>query len=151
MKQIVGQTIHDMEQTQILCKEIPELSFIAKAILEKYPDQRIFALRGSMGAGKTTFMHAMAEQLGCINRVSSPTFALVNEYVCENGGMVYNFDFYRIKNQKEARDIGFEEYLYSNKYCFIEWAENIEDLLPPETTNIFISVNEDDNSRQFVF
>ena len=140
-----------MAQIQIICKGIHELPFIAKAIREKYPTERIFALRGSMGAGKTTFMQAMAKELGSSSNVSSPTFSLVNEYVCENEGLIYHFDFYRIKNQKEAIDTGFEEYLYSNNYCFIEWAENVEDLLPPETIDIFISVNEDDKSREFSF
>jgi len=140
-----------MEQTQIVCNELNELSFIAKAILEKYPHEQIFALRGAMGAGKTTFMQAMAVQLGSLSRVSSPTFALVNEYVCEKEKFIYHFDFYRIKNEKEAIDIGFEEYLYSGNYCFIEWAEKVENLLPQETINVFITVNEDMKSRMITF
>ena len=144
-------SICTMEQTQFICKDIQELSFVAKAILEKYPSERIFALRGAMGAGKTTFMQAMAEQLGSISKVSSPTFAIVNEYVCEKGEFIYHFDFYRIKNEKEAIDIGFDEYLYSGNYCFIEWAEKVETLLPQETITVFISVNEDDKCRCFSF
>lgn len=140
-----------MEQTQIICKEIAELPLIARAILEKYPSERIFALRGVMGAGKTTFMQAMTVQLGSNSRAASPTFALVNEYETEQGKSIYHFDFYRIKNEKEAIDIGFDEYLYSGNYCFIEWAEKVENLLPQETINIFISVDEADNSRIFSF
>ena len=140
-----------MKQTQIICKEIAELPFIAKAILEKYPHERIFALRGAMGAGKTTFMQAMVAQLSSPNKVSSPTFAIVNEYVFGEGGFIYHFDFYRIKNEKEAIDIGFEEYLYSGNYCFIEWAEKVENLLPQEIVNVFISVNEENMSREFSF
>ena len=140
-----------MELTQIVCKDIQELSFVAKAIVEKYSCARIFALRGAMGAGKTTFMQAMAAQLGSVSKVSSPTFAIVNEYVCEKGEFIYHFDFYRINNEKEAIDIGFDEYLYSGNYCFIEWAEKVENLLPQETITIFISVNEEDNCRRFSF
>lgn len=140
-----------MKPTQLICKEIAELSLIAEAILEKHPEERIFALRGVMGAGKTTFMQAMTAQLGNVSKVSSPTFALVNEYACENGEFIYHFDFYRIANEKEAVNIGFDEYLYSGNYCFIEWAEKVENLLPQETINLHISVNEDDNSRVFSF
>ena len=140
-----------MEQTQIVCKKINELPSIAKAIQEKYPHERIFALRGSMGAGKTTFMQAMTAQLGSRSKVSSPTFAIVNEYACEKGTFIYHFDFYRIENEKEAISIGFEEYLYSGNYCFIEWAEKVENLLPQEIVNIYISVDEDDKSREFSF
>ena len=101
---------------------------MALAILKQYPNERIFALHGAMGVGKTTFMQAMAQILGSTSSVSSPTFALVNEYELANG-CIYHFDFYRIKNSREAQDIGFEEYLYSGEYCFIEWAEMVEELL----------------------
>jgi tRNA threonylcarbamoyladenosine biosynthesis protein TsaE len=140
-----------MKQHQIICNELDELPFIAQAVLEKYPDERVFALRGAMGAGKTTFMQAIAVQLGSLSSVSSPTFAIVNEYVCEKGDFIYHFDFYRINNEKEAIDIGLEEYLYSGNYCFIEWAEKVENLLPQETVSVFISVNEGDMSRVFSF
>ena len=136
---------------KIVCKAIDELPLVAKAIVEKYPHERIFALRGAMGAGKTTFMRAMTAQLRSPSQVSSPTFAIANEYVCEEGSFIYHFDFYRIKNEKEAIDIGFEDYLYSGNYCFIEWAEKVESLLPEETINIYISVNEKDKSREFLF
>jgi len=136
---------------KIVCKTIDELPLIAKAVVEKYPHERIFALRGAMGAGKTTFMQAMTTQLRSPSQVSSPTFAIANEYVCEEGDFIYHFDFYRIKNEKEAIDIGFEDYLYSGNYCFIEWAEKVENLLPEETINICISVNEKDKSREFLF
>jgi len=139
-----------MELTKIVCNAIDELSLIAKAILEKYSQERVFALRGAMGAGKTTFMQAMTAQLGSSGQVSSPTFAIANEYVCEKGRFIYHFDFYRIKNEKEAIDIGFEDYLYSGNYCFIEWAEKVENLLPEETVNIFITINEKDK-REFSF
>jgi tRNA threonylcarbamoyladenosine biosynthesis protein TsaE len=139
-----------MERSQIVCKSVERLPFIAKTLLEKYPNDRIFALRGAMGAGKTTFMQAVAAQLGSENNVSSPTFAIVNEYVCRTGCLIYHFDFYRIKNLKEAVDIGFEEYLYSGNYCFVEWAENVEELLPQDVVEVFIDVDEG-ATRRFSF
>ena len=139
-----------MEQMQIICNIVNELPLIAQAVLEKHPHERIFALRGEMGAGKTTFMQAMAAQLGSQSKVSSPTFALVNEYVLGNEEFIYHFDFYRIEDEKEAMDMGFEEYLYSGNYCFIEWAEKVENLLPLETITVFISVGEE-RERVFCF
>jgi len=135
---------------KIKCKTIDDLPAIARTLLEKHKDKRIFALRGEMGAGKTTFMQAIAKELGCVDIVSSPTFSIVNEYTTTDNGLIYHFDFYRIKNIQEAINIGIDEYLYSGNYCFIEWAENIEELLPKETINVYITVNEQDISRNFV-
>lgn len=137
--------------TQIICKSIEELPVIAKSVLEKYPEERIFLLRGAMGAGKTTFMQAVARELQSKDTVSSPTFAIVNQYETNDNHYIYHFDFYRIKNLKEAIDIGFEEYLYSGEYCFIEWAENVEELLSDDAINISISVDEDSHFRTFSF
>ena len=134
---------------KIKCKTIDDLPAIAHTLLEKHKDKCIFALRGEMGAGKTTFMQSVAKELGCVDIVSSPTFSIVNEYTTTNNGLIYHFDFYRIKNIQEAINIGIDEYLYSGNYCFIEWAENIEELLPKETINIYITVNEQDISRDF--
>jgi tRNA threonylcarbamoyladenosine biosynthesis protein TsaE len=133
----------------IKCETIDNLAAIACLLLEKHKNKRIFALRGSMGAGKTTFMQAVAKELGCVDIVSSPTFSIVNEYITIDNGFIYHFDFYRIKNIQEAVNIGIDEYLYSGNYCFIEWAENIEELLPPEIINIYITINEQDLSRDF--
>jgi tRNA threonylcarbamoyladenosine biosynthesis protein TsaE len=135
----------------INCKTINELPSIAHTLLEKHKDKRIFALRGNMGAGKTTFMQAIAKELNCSDIVSSPTFSIVNEYTTTANSRIYHFDFYRIKNIQEAINIGIDEYLYSGEYCFIEWAENIEELLPQETINVYITVNEQDLSREFRF
>lgn len=129
---------------------IEDLNNVALTILKQYPNERIFALHGAMGVGKTTFMQAMAQILGSTSSVSSPTFALVNEYELANG-CIYHFDFYRIKNSREAQDIGFEEYLYSGEYCFIEWAEMVEELLPEETIHINIHVDNDNLTRIFQF
>lgn len=136
---------------QINCKTIDELPSIACALLEKYPDKRVFLLRGAMGAGKTTFMQAIARELQSKDTVSSPTFAIVNQYEINNNHYIYHFDFYRIKNLKEAIDIGFEEYLYSGEYCFIEWAENVEELLDDDAITINISVDENSHFRIFSF
>jgi tRNA threonylcarbamoyladenosine biosynthesis protein TsaE len=133
------------------CKTIEDLPNIARALLQKYKDKCIFALRGQMGAGKTTFMQAVAKELKSGDTVSSPTFSIVNEYDTNNQKRIYHFDFYRIKNIDEAIHIGLDEYLYSGEYCFIEWAENIEELLPPETVNIYISVDENSLTRVFSF
>ena len=135
---------------KIICESINELPVVARALLEKYKNERIFLLRGAMGAGKTTFMQAVAKELQSEDTVSSPTFAIVNQYETKNG-ILYHFDFYRIKNLKEAIDIGFEEYLYSGDYCFIEWAENVEELLPEDAVNVYISADENNQIRTFSF
>lgn len=136
--------------TRIVCKSLAELPHIARILLEKYKDKRIFLLRGDMGVGKTTFMQALAKTLQSEDLVSSPTFAIVNQYQMPEGNICH-FDFYRIKNLKEAIDIGFEEYLSGGNYCFIEWAENVEELLPDEAVNVCISVEENNQNRTFLF
>ncbi len=136
---------------QIECKTINNLPTVAHALLEKHKNKYIFALRGPMGAGKTTLMQAIARELNSNDIVSSPTFSIVNEYTTIDNRFIYHFDFYRIKNLEEAINIGTDEYLYSGEYCFIEWPENIEELLPEETINIYITVDEKDSTRVFSF
>ncbi len=102
-------------------------------------DRTIFAFHGGMGAGKTTFIQAVCRCLGITEPITSPTFAIVNEYRTEHGTSVFHFDFYRIKRLSEAYDIGCEEYFYSGSPCFIEWPELIEEILPEETVHISIS------------
>ncbi|MBR6699467.1 MAG: tRNA (adenosine(37)-N6)-threonylcarbamoyltransferase complex ATPase subunit type 1 TsaE [Bacteroidaceae bacterium] len=104
--------------------------------------RRVFAFYGSMGAGKTTFIKAVCKQLGVSDAVTSPTFAIVNEYASDMGP-VYHFDFYRIKNLAEVMDIGFEDYVYSGNLCLMEWPELIDELLPENTIKVNISVAED--------
>jgi len=116
------------------------LPAVAQKILSDFPDQRIFAFYGEMGAGKTTFIHSFCRQLGSHDNISSPTFALVNEYEDRNGNVLFHFDFYRMKHLEEAFDIGLEEYLYSGNYCFMEWPEKITELLPPVYVKINITV-----------
>ena len=122
----------------------------ATDILEKCGDRRVFAFNGNMGAGKTTFIKCLCEAMGTEDVVNSPTFAIVNVYEveelkAENGKVkteVYHFDCYRIKDLREAMDMGTEEYLYSGNYCFIEWAEMIEPLLPDDLVTVEIEVLE---------
>ncbi len=108
-------------------------------MLEAHPASRIFALSGQMGAGKTTFIKAVCAVLGVADIVQSPTFSLVNEYKRRGGEPVFHFDFYRIRNITELFDIGYEDYLYSGHYCFIEWPELAESLLPEDTVRVSIS------------
>ncbi|WP_026897311.1 tRNA (adenosine(37)-N6)-threonylcarbamoyltransferase complex ATPase subunit type 1 TsaE [Daejeonella oryzae] len=120
--------------------ENPEqLSEAASRLLKVAGDHKIFLFFGDMGAGKTTLIKALCHQLGVTDSVSSPTYSLVNEYPLSKG-LIYHFDFYRIKSQEEAFDIGFEEYLYSGNYCFIEWPEQVKDLWPDSFVKVTIEV-----------
>ncbi len=103
----------------------------------------VFAFRGAMGAGKTTFIKAICETLGVDDVINSPTFAIVNEYRSDSGELIYHFDFYRINKIEEVYDFGYEDYFYSGSLCFIEWPELIEPLLPKDTVNVSIIVEED--------
>jgi tRNA threonylcarbamoyladenosine biosynthesis protein TsaE len=127
-------------------QSISELPSAASAIIEYSDNFKIFLFYGDMGAGKTTLIKSLCECLGTTEPVTSPTFSIVNEYV-GTGNKIYHFDFYRLKNQDEALDMGYEEYFYSDAYCFVEWPEKIPDLLPKHYINIQIKVV-DDNSRQ---
>lgn len=111
----------------------------AKALLEAHPGHRVFAFFGAMGAGKTTFIRALCREMGVMDTVQSPTFAIINEYRKPNGEPVFHFDFYRIRKREEVFDIGYEDYLYSGAICLIEWPELIEDLLPPEAVRVMIT------------
>ena len=108
-------------------------------VLKVSVDRRVYAFYGQMGAGKTTFIKALCKQMGVEDVVNSPTFAIVNVYESGSGEEIYHFDCYRLKNLQEALDLGAEEYLYSGNYCFIEWPEMIENLLPDTTVNIRIT------------
>jgi len=115
----------------------------AKKFLVETEGTRLFAFYGQMGAGKTTFIKAICRELEVTDVVTSPTFTLINEYKRPGKTPVFHFDFYRIKNINEVFDFGFEEYIDGSSYCFMEWPEKIEYILPPETLKIYITVNED--------
>jgi tRNA threonylcarbamoyladenosine biosynthesis protein TsaE len=126
----------------ILIKDKRHLSSAARLFLNNYGDKKIFAFYGSMGAGKTTIIKAICESLGTTDIVTSPTFTLVNEYRTSDGESIFHIDFYRIKKLEEVYDFGIEEYLAGDSYCFMEWPELIEELLPPETVIVRITVDE---------
>ena len=113
-------------------------------LVRSFSNKRIFAFYGTMGAGKTTIIKAICKNLKAMDLVSSPTFTLVNEYRTETDETLYHIDFYRIKKQEEVFDFGIEEYLDGNAYCFMEWPELIEEILPPETVRVRISVLENE-------
>jgi tRNA threonylcarbamoyladenosine biosynthesis protein TsaE len=115
----------------------------AKKFLAEAGDRRVFAFHGGMGAGKTTFIKALCSELGVTEVVASPTFAIVNEYMAQNGEPVYHFDLYRVKTMDEACDFGCEDYFYSGSYCFIEWPELVEPLLPDDTADVCITVDDE--------
>ncbi|MBQ9286743.1 MAG: tRNA (adenosine(37)-N6)-threonylcarbamoyltransferase complex ATPase subunit type 1 TsaE [Bacteroidaceae bacterium] len=131
---------------EIKVKSLDEIDAAARQFLSEIGDARIIAFYAKMGAGKTTFTRALCKALGVVQTVTSPTFAIINEYE----GPVYHFDFYRLKRLSEAYDMGFEDYLYSGAWCLIEWPELIEDLLPQETVRVHIEVC-DDGSRNIIF
>lgn len=119
-----------------------EIEIIAKKIIETNPN-KVVLFYGNMGVGKTTLIKSLAKQLGVTATTSSPTFSLVNEYQIANNQYIYHFDFYRLKNETEALDMGIDEYLYSNNWCFIEWADNIPNLLPEKYSVIKIELLSD--------
>jgi tRNA threonylcarbamoyladenosine biosynthesis protein TsaE len=123
---------------QRVCSNLEMLPGIAGELLAQSGDARVFALYGEMGSGKTTLVKALCQQLGVEEIVASPTFTIVNEYQSASGSPVYHFDFYRIKSESEAFDLGYENYLYSGNYCFVEWPEKIATLLPGKMASITI-------------
>lgn len=125
---------------------LPELKGAAKELIKQFPEQRVFAFYGKMGAGKTTFIQSVCRVLGSEDNVTSPTFALINEYMDAEMNSIFHFDFYRIKDIEEAFDLGYEDYIYSGNYCLIEWPEMIEPLLPESLVEVKIEVL-DDNTR----
>jgi len=123
-----------------------EIAKAAEFLLSNLQNQKILLFYGEMGAGKTTFIKAFCAALGVEDTVSSPTFSIVNEYQSTKG-IIYHFDFYRLKNQTEALDLGLEEYLDSGNYCLIEWPEKIPDLLPENYVHISLKVRPDQQRK----
>lgn len=128
---------------EIIIKSTDEIADSARQFVEAMGNRTVFAFYGSMGAGKTTFIKAICEELGVTDVINSPTFAIVNEYLSGEGDPIYHFDFYRIKREQEVLDIGYEDYVYSGNVCFMEWPELIEDLLPEDTVKVQIEEQAD--------
>jgi len=133
---------------EIVIKDKKHLHTSARELLKLNDGKKIFAFYGGMGAGKTTIIKAICEELGAIDIISSPTFTLVNEYKTEKGETIYHIDFYRIKKQEEVFDFGVEEYLTGDSWCFMEWPGLVEEILPPETVKVCITV--DDNEQRIL-
>lgn len=129
---------------EIKISSLADINEAAKTFVENMGDGKVFAFYGKMGAGKTTFVKAVCECLGVDDVITSPTFAIVNEYTsATTGDAIYHFDFYRIKKLEEVYDMGYEDYFYSGSLCFLEWPELIEDLLPEDATKVTIEETED--------
>ncbi len=122
----------------ITLRKPTEAEEVARFILQSHAEARIFAFTGDLGAGKTTLIKALCKALGVADQTSSPSFAIVNEYRAASGDPVYHFDLYRLKAAEELEGIGFDEYLDSGHYCFIEWPELAEDHLPSEALHVRI-------------
>ncbi len=135
---------------EIRIKDINQIRSAARQFIDSMPAGKVFAFYGKMGAGKTTFIKAICEEMGVDDVITSPTFAIVNEYETAEAETIYHFDFYRIKKLDEVYDMGYEDYFYSGNLCFIEWPELIEDLLPDDATKVTIEEAED-GSRVITF
>ena len=128
---------------EIQIQDLEHIREAARQFIAAMGDRKVFAFYGSMGAGKTTFVKAVCEELGVEDVITSPTFAIINEYQSRDGDTIYHFDFYRIKKLEEVYDMGYEDYFYSGALCFIEWPELIEDLLPEDAVKVSITEKED--------
>ena len=127
----------------IKIQDIDHIREAAREFIEHIGEHRVFAFYGKMGAGKTTFVKAVCEELGVDDVITSPTFAIINEYETPSNSPIYHFDFYRIKKLEEVYDMGYEDYFYSGALCFIEWPELIEDILPDDAVRVSIAEQED--------
>ena len=123
----------------LFAKDLNQLNSVSKQILKYTSPHRKFAFYGEMGVGKTTLIKSLSLHLGVTDMVSSPTFSIVNEYFIDKGNKIYHFDFYRIEDESEAFDIGYEEYFFSSAYCFIEWPEKIINLIEEDVVTIKMS------------
>jgi tRNA threonylcarbamoyladenosine biosynthesis protein TsaE len=132
----------------VICKSMEDLVPAARLLLDTHPGARVFAFYGRMGAGKTTFIKVICSLLGAADIIQSPSFSIINEYRTRSGESLFHFDFYRIRKLEEAFDIGYEDYLYSGSYCFIEWPELVEPLLPENVVRVTVS---DDTERVISF
>ena len=131
---------------KLVLNNLSDIDIIAKKFVENMGNRKVFAFYGEMGAGKTTFIKAICGVLGVSETITSPTFAIVNEYEKDDGEPIFHFDFYRIKDIDEAYDFGYEDYFYSGNICFIEWPQLVEPLLPENVVKVQIEI-EDNEQR----
>ncbi len=129
---------------------LENINAVAAEFLAKYKEERVIAFYGPMGVGKTTFVKALCENIEVEDTVNSPSFAIVNEYHTPQEEIVYHFDFYRLKEEEEAYDMGYEDYLYSGHYCMIEWPEKIASLLPKGRLELRLEELEDGRRKLIV-
>ncbi len=130
--------------------QLNEIKTIAKQLYHLKKNNKIWLFQAEMGAGKTTFIHALCKVLNVKNAVSSPTFAIINEYKSVDAGIIYHMDLYRIKNEKEAVEAGIEDCLLSGNFCLVEWPDKIPGLLPDNSLQIFIDVNDNKTRRLYL-
>lgn len=129
---------------KISIKSLDSIHEAAREFIKNMGTGHVFAFYGKMGAGKTTFIKAVCEELGVDDVITSPTFAIVNDYTSsKDDSHIFHFDFYRIKKFEEVYDMGYEDYFYSGSLCFIEWPELIEDILPGDAVKVTVTQNED--------
>ncbi|GAB1359569.1 tRNA (adenosine(37)-N6)-threonylcarbamoyltransferase complex ATPase subunit type 1 TsaE [Porphyromonadaceae bacterium] len=127
----------------MIISDIENIRSVAREFIGQMGDATVFAFYGKMGAGKTTFIKAICQELGVEDVINSPTFAIVNEYRSGSAELIYHFDFYRINKISEVYDFGYEDYFYSGALCFIEWPELVEELLPADCVKVMIEENAD--------
>ncbi|MEA2106809.1 MAG: tRNA (adenosine(37)-N6)-threonylcarbamoyltransferase complex ATPase subunit type 1 TsaE [Bacteroidota bacterium] len=127
----------------LVLKSLSDLNVVAEKFLRLMRNKKVFAFFGPMGVGKTTFIKALCNELDVVEIVTSPTFALINEYQTSNGEIIYHFDFYRIKKIEEVFDFGYEDYFYSGNYCFIEWPDKVAEILPENVVFVQMIENKD--------
>lgn len=128
---------------RFVLKHLSDIEEVAPAFLKALGDRKMIAFHGEMGAGKTTFINGLLSQMSIEDHVSSPTFSIVNEYYSDSHGKVYHFDFYRIEDEMEALDIGVEEIFEEDAWCFMEWPEKIDNLIPSNCVSVYIEIEND--------
>lgn len=128
---------------EIKINSLDGIADAARQFVDAMGENKVFAMFGPMGVGKTTFIKAVCEVLGVQDTITSPTFAIVNEYRTDSGEQIFHFDFYRIRKVEEAYDMGYEDYIYSGAVCFLEWPELIEELLPDDAVRVTLTEEED--------